>query len=146
MGHSAASTGVNWGYTSSFYTLHQREKRRENLYARERFISTLRFSRSLSREAAPHGSNSCNPPIPTLATSTLFSSWFLSESLSQFPSRMQSLSLPLCSSLEALTDAGGEQEGEGSYLRVSTEARGEQGTPAALGGGWAVGRSLSRGT
>lgn len=48
-------------------------------------------------------------------------------SLSEIPSRMQSLSLPLQGRLKALTDAGGEQEGEGSYLVVSTEAVGKRG-------------------
>lgn len=101
---------------------------------------------SLSREAAPHGSNSCNPPIPTMATNTLSSSCFLFGSLSQFPRRMRRLSLPLCSRLEALTAAGGKGEGEGSYLKASTEAMGENRTPTALGRGWAVGRSLTQGT
>lgn len=100
---------------------------------------------SLSREAAPHGSNSCNPPIPTMATNTLSSSCFLSGSLSQFPSRMRRLSLPLCSRLEALTAAGGKGEGEGSCLKASTEAMGENGTPTALGRGWAVGGSFTQG-
>lgn len=89
------------------------------------------------------GSNS-NPPIPTVATSTLFSSCFLSKSLSKIHSRMQNLSLSLCSRLEALTVAPGEQEEEGSYLKAKVEAIGGKGTPTALGRGWAVGRSLTQ--
>lgn len=129
----------------SLYIASERQKEREPRCQRAIHVHPLVLP-SLSREAAPHGSSSCNPPILPLATNALFSSCFLSESLSQFPSRMQSLSLPLHSRLKAMTDAGGEPEGEGSYLMGSTEAVGKKGTPTALGRGWAGVRSLTQGT
>lgn len=68
------------------------------------------------------------PPIPTLATSTLFSSFFLSNSLYKIPIRIQSLNLYLCSRLEAVTVAGGDRRRKGAnYLRASMEAIGEKG-------------------
>lgn len=124
-------------YFILLYVASERQKEREPLCRRAIHLHPPVFP-PLSREAAPHGSNSCNPPISALAANTLFSSCFLCEPLSQFPCRMQSLSLPLCSRLEALTGAGGEQEGEGSYLKVSTEALRKKGTPTALERGWAV--------
>lgn len=125
--------------------LHQRGRRRENLCARQQFFSTLRFSRLWAGRQPLTVATVAIPPSQPWQQHLLLLLFALGVSI-LVPQQDAEPEPSPPSRLEALRDAGGEQAGEGSYLVESTEATGEKGTPAVLGRGWAVGRSLTQGT
>lgn len=129
-----------WGKSGTcfilLYVASERQKEREPVCQRTNHLHPLFFFPALSREVAPHGSNSCNPPSPTLATNTLFSfflNWVSAPNFQQYAE--PEAPLPQLEALTGWRRAGGR----GSCLKMSMEAIRENGTATEFGRGWAVG-------